>query len=382
MAITKKKASAPAKKSVPKEQIGAFDFDAQVLPLSHLLLDPNNYRFWDHKKFKRKVNNRFHEERVQAATLENIEHHYQLDELKNSILTNGYVPMERIIVTPYSYTSNRYVVVEGNRRVAALKSLLKEAEEGVIELTPSQKASFSKIPCAVLKSKGKDLRHAERVIMGIRHIAGPKEWGAYQQALLVSELKDDEGIDFKEIGEMLGISSVEAARRYRAISALKFMESDELYGPKSEPNFYRLFHEMVSSPEVREHFGWSLETHSFTDPERARLFFQLITGDGKSEPKLTTYGDVRKLRLIVGNPLAMEALLDPDQSLLEAIRIAEDNKASASPSVILAETRKALAKIGVSQAKALSKEDLHLIAEIIETLDGFKSLVKAKPSTK
>ena len=38
--------------------------------------------------------------KVQAATLENIEHNYQLDELKNSILTNGYVPMERIIVTP------------------------------------------------------------------------------------------------------------------------------------------------------------------------------------------------------------------------------------------------------------------------------------------
>ena len=50
--------------------------------------------------------------------------------------------------------------------------------------------------------------------MGIRHIAGPRGWGAYQQALLVSELKDDEGLEFKDIGEMLGISSVEAARRY------------------------------------------------------------------------------------------------------------------------------------------------------------------------
>jgi hypothetical protein len=35
--------------------------------------------------------------------------------------------------------------------------------------------------------------------------------------LLVSELKEDEDLDFKEIGETLGISSVEAARRYRAI---------------------------------------------------------------------------------------------------------------------------------------------------------------------
>ena len=42
-------------------------------------------------------------------------------------------------------------------------------------------------------------------------------------------MKDDESLEFKDIGEMLGISSVEAARRYRAIGALKSMEKDELF---------------------------------------------------------------------------------------------------------------------------------------------------------
>jgi len=212
--------------------------------------------------------------------------------------------------------------------------------------------------------------------MGIRHIAGPKEWGAYQQALLVAELKDDENLDFKSIGGMLGISSVEAARRYRAVAALKFMEQDELFGDKAEPDFYRLLHEMVSSPEVREKFGWSHEETTFVDAELARQFFELLTGDAKHEPKLTTYLDVRKLKLIVGNAHAFESLLDPDQSLLDAVRIAEGTKAAASPLAILQAVVSELGRIGVAQATSFGKAELALMDEIVNTLGGLKSLAK------
>jgi len=83
--------------------------------------------------------------------------------------------------------------------------------------------------------------------MGIRHITGPREWGAYQQAKLVKELHDEEGQDFGSIGEHLGISTVEVARRYRAMSALNEMEKDELYGEQFDPDFYRLFHVLDDS---------------------------------------------------------------------------------------------------------------------------------------
>src|ERR1700677_2142757 len=78
-----------------------FEFEAQDISVSKLLLDPNNYRFLDRKKFKKKSANRFHDTTVQRATLESLEQSYQLDELKHSIITNGYVPMERIIVVRY-----------------------------------------------------------------------------------------------------------------------------------------------------------------------------------------------------------------------------------------------------------------------------------------
>src|ERR1039457_7537138 len=115
-----------------------FEFEGQDISVSKLLLDPNNYRFLDRRKFKKKASNRFHEESVQRATLESLEQSYQLDELKHSILTNGYVPMERIIVVPYPAKSGWGRVGEGNRLVASRKASLKEEEEGGGELTPAQ----------------------------------------------------------------------------------------------------------------------------------------------------------------------------------------------------------------------------------------------------
>ena len=72
--------------------------------------------------------------------------------------------------------------------------LAKLADYGVdaLDLTEEQLASFKKIPCAILKVDKENTRHAERVIMGIRHITGPREWGAYQHAQLIQQLHDEE----------------------------------------------------------------------------------------------------------------------------------------------------------------------------------------------
>jgi hypothetical protein len=354
-----------------------FEFRPQDIQLDKLLLDPNNYRFLDRKKFKRKVATRFHEESVQRSTLERLEHSYQLEELKQSILTNGYVPMERIIVVPYKPKTGYFLVVEGNRRIASLKSLLKDRSEGAINLSPKRLASFSKVPCAVLTGVGSSLKHAERVIMGIRHIAGPKEWGAYQQAILVSELKDDEGLEFARIAEMLGISSVEASRRYRAIAALKAMEADELFSKQADPSFYRLFHELIALPEVRTRFGWSTETNSFTDLESARQFFGLLVEEGKHDAKIKTYQDVRELKFVVGNHKAEDSLFDRSMPLGEAVRIGEQKKKPVNASGLLNEARESLAQISVLHVKSFKSRDVQHIDEMIEMLKALRQFTSA-----
>jgi hypothetical protein len=338
-----------------------------------LLLDPNNYRFLDNPDYKKRLANRYHDETVQKATLRMLEkgHSYQLKDLRNSILANGYVPLERIIVAPYSHKSRAYVVVEGNRRVAALKSILRDEREGVITLTKEQKKSFSRIPAAIMQTEGGQFQNAERLIMGIRHIAGPREWGAYQQAHLILELKDEEGKDFKEIGDHLGISAIEVARRYRAMKALKAMENDELYSDAADPKFYRLFHELVSLPNVRVKFGWNQEEEMFDDEDKSREFFELISPqDPDTEAKLKTYADVRRLRTIIGIASAEASLSDPDQTLADALRLAS-TPTSSEISIFADELdrfERSASAATIDDIKALTTQQVDKIQALIDLL--------------
>ena len=104
-----------------------------------LLLDPNNYRFHDLEGYKPVISrSRFADPMVQnrAMYLLQSTEKFELQALKDSILTNGYVPLERIVLEEYDDIENRkrYVVVEGNRRVAGIKSLLEDYSKAVVDI--------------------------------------------------------------------------------------------------------------------------------------------------------------------------------------------------------------------------------------------------------
>jgi hypothetical protein len=349
-------------------------FSARTAPVARLLVHPNNYRFLDLPAWKRRQERRFHDSTVQEATIQLLERHptYQLSELRSSILANGYVPLERVVVLPYKHAKGYYIVVEGNRRVAALKTLLRDHGDGSLTLTDEQVAEFSKIPVAVLDPEEQSVMAAERVLMGIRHIAGPREWGAYQQAHFILELVDDEGQEFGAIANHLGLSKPETARRYRAMRALKAMENDEQYSAAAKPDLYRLFHELVAQPRVREFFGWDHERAAFRSEEQARQFFELVAPqDPDVDPKLRTYADVRSLSLkqVIGNPVAEAALLDPDQTLAAAIAKAKPEEAPAGAVDVSAEICRfirVLQDITIEALRALSEEDVSALQSVTE----------------
>src|SRR3990172_6866548 len=93
----------------------------QVKP-DRLLLDPNNYRFHDLDTYKPVVSRRrYGETNVQTRALNLLQstEEFELQALKDSILTNGYVRLEQIVVEEFDSDDNgkRYLVIEGNRRV-------------------------------------------------------------------------------------------------------------------------------------------------------------------------------------------------------------------------------------------------------------------------
>jgi hypothetical protein len=134
----------------------------------------------------------------------------------------------------------------------------------------------------------------------------------------------------------------------------------------------------VALPEVRTRFGWSSEKSAFSDIEKAREFFELICADAKTEPKLKTYSDVRKLKSVIGHPKAEDSLFNPDEPLSEAIRIGEQGRKTVDASDLLDEAKASLAGIGILQAQKLTAKDLSVVDELLNFLQQLKKAVPAK----
>jgi hypothetical protein len=162
------------------------EFNATEVPLDSLLVDPNNYRFQDEPDFVFAEPSRFHEGSVQGRAARRLRSE-GLVELKNSILKNGFLPVERIVVTPYPHVEGKYLVVEGNRRVAALGWIAEDHSAGV-EVSPQVFETLAAVPVLVVTDAEPSFVAA---LLGVRHVSGIREWGGYQRAKLVAQLKDE-----------------------------------------------------------------------------------------------------------------------------------------------------------------------------------------------
>lgn len=105
--------------------------EERQVEISSVFLDPNNPRFWSEQT---KISNEVPDSKVpedvhQLRAFDRIKNH-GLEELKNSILRNGFLPLDRIVVRELVGLSGSYVVIEGNRRLAALKWLRRRNRTG------------------------------------------------------------------------------------------------------------------------------------------------------------------------------------------------------------------------------------------------------------
>lgn len=342
-----------------------MDFEEKDLPISSLLLDPNNFRYQDESEFVTADERRFHEESVQDRAYRRLRRE-SLAELKKSILTNGFLPVERLVVRPYGDSGEKYVVVEGNRRLAALRWIDEDHAAGV-EVPPQALSVLDSIPVIVLPD-GED-ESVYLSIMGIRHVSGIRQWGPYQRAKLVTELRDRYGLEPADVAERIGMSTQEVNRRYRAFKALGQMQLDPDYGERADPSMYVLFHETVAIPVVRQWLGWNEATSYFENEDELHQFYELIAPSESEDkparpPKITTFGQIRQLRIILPLPEARRVLLNPESDFDAAIGIAKADELTRSWGTQVAETVAALRSIGWNELGKLSSEDLDEVTKL------------------
>src|SRR5580658_1616628 len=157
------------------------------LALNDLLLDPNNPRFSELGEELNPIpEGRFADDKVQTNTLEKMKNPlFDVAELRDTIKTIGFLPMDRIVVRKWrgQHTNGNplYVVIEGNRRVTALKWLVNLHEIGKETFDDEQLKNFKQLECLLLNDQLAPAS-ANLILPGLRHVSGIKQWGAYQKA--------------------------------------------------------------------------------------------------------------------------------------------------------------------------------------------------------
>jgi hypothetical protein len=289
------------------------------LALPSLLLDPNNYRFRDEEEWRRsgltdiaKVG----DARIQERTLRLILgiREANVQDLLASLRQNGWVDVEPIHVRKLP-TGNRFLVIEGNRRVAALKFLQSRGDLGALD-----EDLFRKVPCLDYPQGSEQ---SDLLIMGLHHISGKRSWPALNQAEMLDELRRRFGKSPEEICRSLGISKREFNLSVRSLALCRAYQSSD-YGDEFSKEKYNLFRETLRTPSVRRWLDWDDVAEVANNQDNLNLLFSWLStesrdeeGDDPStgrqertrrEPILNTAANIKELGRIVEDPGALRAL--------------------------------------------------------------------------
>lgn len=344
----------------------------EPLHIEKINLDPNNPRLAT-VSTEETPEERIVEEGTQSATLRRLnDGRFDQEGLRSSIRRSGLLPIDRIVVRPIEGAEDEYVVVEGNRRIGAIKSLLQLHEDGDITLDDGVLATIEEPAVLILQGEGaEEARLDQWLIQGVRHISGIRPWGGYQAARTIQTMIENLGYSEREVADALTMSMQRVKRSMRVLAALQQMSEDDEFGEFAVPDLYSYFDEMIRRPTVRNWVGWDNDGYQFTDEERAREFFSWIAPDEELEdqPRIPTSEGVRQLDPILDSEGALAVLNTPGNTLGEALVVA-------SPAPLEPEWRKpveraikALDAIPTGVLEGLEDEDRELIERVRDLAD-------------
>lgn len=294
-----------------------------TLNLDQLYLDPNNYRFVDHEKYIKVEEKDICELNIQKRTLKFIEGEKKdnIKDLISSFVSNGFLDVD--IIQVKKIEKDKYVVLEGNRRIATLKNLLEEYKNGM-NIGNLNEENFNNIPVVIHEQEDKK-KHL--IVMGLKHIRGNKKWSPLNQAQLIHDFLSPFWGDSnsyqtheKELCESLGIGRQTlrlTQRTYHLI--LDYRKSD--YGDQFNSEDYSLFIEVMKKPVLKTWLNWNEEQYKAKNLENLeRLFNWISTIETINEeneydirkPIITKAFEIRDLALFINNTKAIQTMIEEE----------------------------------------------------------------------
>lgn len=296
--------------------------DYKKINISDLKLDLHNPRLPKSKQGENASENSVIEFMLlEAATLE----------LMMAIGQNDFFAGEQLLVVPDENDEGKYTVVEGNRRLTAVKllsdpSLSKVKKESLQKICAEANFKPTEIPCLVFDKKEDILKY-----LGFRHITGIKSWRLLEKARYLSDLKDSEfnGVGFlqacRDIAKMIGSSSSYIRRLLTGLSLYKNVEDEGFYQIENlnDTKFHlNYFVDALNKENLRKYIGVDFnEDNPIENLNTENLKIITHWWFEKTENKSRVLGDSEGLRLldaVVDHSVALKAFKDEGATIYEA----------------------------------------------------------------
>lgn len=345
---------------------------AITLDIDKLLLDPNNYRIHSHPRYTFVREENIANSLVQKRVREMVEGENREDikDLINSFKTNGFLRIDNILIRKHEFSDDKYVVIEGNRRIAALKALKDDYQRGYLigRLDPQ---IFDQLETVIYNLNEEDYL----LLMGLRHVNGVKEWGDYEQSELIMNLKQKYGMDMTEIANRLGMKKSEVKRRINSFTAMEKYRNDEEFGDYFKSSQAGIFYELMSKPNMREWLDWDESVSDFKNKKHLKRFFSWISPtEDWSSPIIQKRDDIREISKFIKDEEAIE-VLEEKQSISEALEqsayFTEQGFKSNIKSI-----KKSLDKIPATALLDMDTESKKEIKKIINIIDVFRKFIE------
>ena len=308
-----------------------------------------------------------------------------VEEIVLSIKASGFFKHEPLIAIK---EENKIIVIEGNRRLAAIKCFLNPEiadfigiNKNLLNLQESFRNSLNRIPVIFVNERKDAWKY-----IGFKHINGPAKWGSYAKAQYISQIKNEFDISLSEIASQIGDTHKTVQKLYQGLQVIEQAEELKVFD-KSDISANRLYFSHLYTGLTYEGYkdyigisGVPEEEKRPVPPEKKGNLEELLlwiygSRKKKIQPAIQTQNpDLRRLEAVLKNKEAIYALRD-GAPLIHAYEISKPKDETFEQSLL--EAKRALQKAQSYQTEGFDGKDEGLlkqaatIAKIAEELYEF-----------
>ena len=217
--------------------------DTAYVPVDDLKFDPENPRFVDFSA------------RDEKEIIKFLYDEADLNELVQSISVSGFIDYEPLLVLK---ENSHYIVLEGNRRLAAVRLLRSTALQKFLGISLPPLKTEIQLSTNELRVLVMDSRKSARAFIGFKHINGPQKWDSLAKAKYAAEWFTNDG-NIQDIARTLGDTHNTVSRLVFGWLVLKQAENNGFSRDQRTARRFSFSHlyTALSRPGYRSYIGLS-----------------------------------------------------------------------------------------------------------------------------